>query len=61
VWIAITLNSGATGWTGAGYLEEARIAWEAHLGGFIAGLFGFYILDRRGVRDGARRDRVTPR
>jgi membrane associated rhomboid family serine protease len=61
VWIAITLYSGATGWTGAGYLEEARIAWEAHLGGFIAGLFGFYILDRRGVRDGARRDRVTPR
>jgi len=46
VWIAITLYSGATGWTGVGYLEEARIAWEAHLGGFIAGLIGFYILDR---------------
>lgn len=52
VWIAITLYSGATGWTGAGYLEEARIAWEAHLGGFIAGLFGFYILDPQGVRGG---------
>ncbi|MGQ0484238.1 MAG: rhomboid family intramembrane serine protease [Hyphomicrobiales bacterium] len=61
VWIAITLYSGATGWTGAGYLEEARIAWEAHLGGFIAGLFGFYMLDRRGVRDRNRSDRVTPR
>ena len=46
VWIAITLYSGATGWTGVGYLEEASIAWEAHLGGFAAGLVGFYILDR---------------
>ncbi len=61
VWIAITLYSGATGWTGTGYLEEARIAWEAHLGGFIAGLFGFYILDRQGVRGRNKRDTVTPR
>ncbi len=61
VWIAITLYSGATGWTGTGYLDEARIAWEAHLGGFAAGLIGFYILDRQGVRGGGKRDRVTPR
>jgi len=61
VWIAITLYSGATGWTGAEYLDEARIAWEAHLGGFAAGLIGFYILDRQGVRGGSKRDRVTPR
>ncbi len=61
VWIAITLYSGATGWTGAGYLEEARIAWEAHLGGFAAGLLCFYLLDRRGVRGGSKRDRVTLR
>ncbi len=60
VWIAITLYSGATGWTGAGYLEEARIAWEAHLGGFIAGLFGFYCSTGEGVRGRNRRDRVTP-
>lgn len=61
VWIAITLYSGATGWTGTGYLDEARIAWEAHLGGFAAGLIAFYILDRQGVRGGGKRDRVTPR
>lgn len=61
VWIAITLYSGATGWTGTGYLEEARIAWEAHLGGFTAGLLGFYLLDRRGVRGRNKRDRVTQR
>jgi membrane associated rhomboid family serine protease len=61
VWIAITLYSGATGWTGTEYLGEARIAWEAHLGGFAAGLIGFYVLDRQGVRGGAKHDRVTRR
>ena len=45
VWIAVTLFSGASGWTGASFVEEGRIAWEAHLGGFIAGLFTFYWLD----------------
>jgi membrane associated rhomboid family serine protease len=49
VWLAITLYSGATGWTGNGFLEEASIAWEAHLGGFVAGLAAFYALaPRRG-------------
>ncbi len=48
IWLAITLYSGATGWTGAAYVEEARIAWEAHLGGFAVGLMAFYLLDRRG-------------
>ena len=47
VWIAVTLFSGASGWTGASFVEEGRIAWEAHLGGFIAGLFTFYWLDPR--------------
>jgi membrane associated rhomboid family serine protease len=47
VWIAVTLFSGASGWTGASFLEEARIAWEAHLGGFAAGFVAFYWLDRR--------------
>jgi membrane associated rhomboid family serine protease len=47
VWIAVTLFSGASGWTGASFMEEGRIAWEAHLGGFVAGLFAFYWLDRR--------------
>ncbi len=47
VWIAVTLFSGASGWTGASFMEEGRIAWEAHLGGFFAGLLAFYWLDRR--------------
>ena len=38
IWIAVTLFSGASGWTGASFMEEGRIAWEAHLGGFVAGL-----------------------
>jgi membrane associated rhomboid family serine protease len=44
---AVTLYSGATGWTGTSYLEYGGIAWEAHLGGFVAGLFTFYWLDPR--------------
>jgi len=47
IWIAVTLFSGASGWTGASFVEEGRIAWEAHLGGFVAGLFTFYWLDPR--------------
>lgn len=42
VWLAITLFSGATGWIGNGFLDQATIAWEAHLGGFAAGLAAFY-------------------
>ncbi len=44
VWLAITLFSGATGWIGNGFLDQATIAWEAHLGGFAAGLAAFYVL-----------------
>jgi len=47
IWIAVTLFSGASGWTGASFVEEGRVAWEAHLGGFFAGLLAFYWLDRR--------------
>ena len=47
IWIAVTMFSGASGWTGASFVEQGRIAWEAHLGGFIAGLFAFYWLDSR--------------
>jgi membrane associated rhomboid family serine protease len=47
VWIGVTLFSGASGWTGASLVDEGRIAWEAHLGGFVAGLLTFYWLDTR--------------
>ena len=47
MWLAVTLFSGASGWTGASFVQEGRIAWEAHLGGFLAGLVAFYGLDRR--------------
>ncbi len=50
IWLAITLVSGATGWTGNSFIEESGIAWEAHLGGFMGGIAGFYLLARRAVR-----------
>lgn len=50
VWLVITLFSGATGFTGNSFLAEGSIAWEAHIGGFIAGLGVFYLLQRGVVR-----------
>lgn len=47
VFLVITILSGASGWTGQSFLEQASIAWEAHLGGFAAGLVGFYLLAPR--------------
>ncbi len=46
LWLAITLFSGATGWTGNSFADDFRIAWEAHLGGFFVGLISFYFLDK---------------
>lgn len=45
--LAITLFSGGTGWTGNSFMAESSIAWEAHIGGFIGGLFAFYVLAPR--------------
>ena len=45
--LAVTLFSGGTGWTGNSFLPESSIAWEAHIGGFLAGLLAFYWLAPR--------------
>ena len=44
VWFAITLFAGAVSFGPPG--EAARIAWEAHVGGFLAGLVCFGLVDR---------------
>ena len=47
VFLAMTLLSGASqSLSGTAFLEERSIAWQAHLGGFIAGFILFYLLDR---------------
>ena len=51
IWLVLTLFSGAGGWTGNSFVAESGIAWEAHLGGFIGGLIGFYAVARRAVRN----------
>ncbi len=50
VWLVITLMSGATGFTGNSFMAEGAIAWEAHIGGFMAGLACFYLMQGRVVR-----------
>ncbi len=50
IWLVVTLASGASGWTGNSFVPEGGIAWEAHLGGFFAGIAGFYALVRRSVQ-----------
>jgi membrane associated rhomboid family serine protease len=43
VWFVMNLATGLAG-TGLG-ITDATIAWEAHVGGFLAGLFGFPAFD----------------
>lgn len=50
IWLALTLFSGGTGWTGNSFLSDSAIAWEAHVGGFLGGLLAFYVLAPRTVR-----------
>lgn len=45
VWFAINLIAGLGWLTPAG---SAEIAWEAHIGGFLTGLFGIAVFDRPG-------------
>jgi membrane associated rhomboid family serine protease len=50
VFLVMTLFTGASmAMTGTAFLEERNIAWEAHLGGFIAGILLFYLLDKKPV------------
>jgi len=51
IWLALTLFSGGTGWTGNSFLSDSTIAWEAHIGGFLGGLLAFYVLAPRTVRN----------
>ncbi len=44
VWLAITMVAGALSFGPPG--EGARVAWEAHVGGFLAGLALFGLVDR---------------
>jgi membrane associated rhomboid family serine protease len=48
IWMAITL---VTGLVGLAPGVEDRIAWEAHVGGFLAGFFGVRLFDRQPPRN----------
>lgn len=47
IWIALNFLFGIGG---SLYTNGAGIAWEAHLGGFLAGLFAFSLFDRHADR-----------
>jgi membrane associated rhomboid family serine protease len=46
--LGLTLLSGVQSLPG--FADNARIAWEAHLGGFFAGLAAYFTMMREGVR-----------
>jgi membrane associated rhomboid family serine protease len=49
IWLAINYAFGATGFGAPG--GETLIAWEAHVGGFVAGLLTLGLVDRRRPRE----------
>ncbi|WP_162914259.1 rhomboid family intramembrane serine protease [Taklimakanibacter lacteus] len=48
VFMGLTVLSGVQGLPG--FADNARIAWEAHIGGFIAGLAAYFLVMREGMR-----------
>jgi membrane associated rhomboid family serine protease len=48
IWMAINLVTGLVGFAPG---VEDRIAWEAHVGGFLAGFFGTRLFDRQPPRN----------
>jgi membrane associated rhomboid family serine protease len=47
MWVGLTIFTATSQYlTGTAFLEERVIAWEAHVGGFIAGFIAFYLLDK---------------
>jgi membrane associated rhomboid family serine protease len=48
VFLGMTLLTGVQGLPG--FADGGRIAWEAHLGGFLAGLASFFVISREGVQ-----------
>lgn len=49
VFLLITLSSGVE--VTPTFSDGARIAWEAHLGGFAAGFVAYFFVSREGVRE----------
>jgi membrane associated rhomboid family serine protease len=48
IFLGMTLLTGVQGLPG--FADGGRIAWEAHLGGFIAGLLSFFVINRERVQ-----------
>jgi membrane associated rhomboid family serine protease len=47
MWVGLTVFTATSQYlTGTAFLEERVVAWEAHVGGFIAGFVAFYLLDK---------------
>ena len=49
VWMVINIVTGFVGFVPG---NEGQIAWEAHIGGFLAGFLGLRLFDRRAARAG---------
>ncbi|MEO9169469.1 MAG: rhomboid family intramembrane serine protease [Aestuariivirga sp.] len=45
VWLVMTFFTGASQYISNTFVPATNIAWEAHLGGFFAGLILFYLLE----------------